>query len=135
MKPVTLTGKVTKFHGNGRQLGYPTANITTVTELAEGIYFGFADLATFTARPALIFIGTPITIGDTEPRVEVHVLDIPDVDYYGQMLSIVIRQFHRPNQHFASSQELIAAMHDDEKQARDWFIKNPLAKPGHLSDT
>jgi len=123
MKSVTLSGKVTKFQGNGRKLGMPTANITTDTNLEEGVYFGFAELAAFTDRPALVFIGVPTTMGDTERRVEVHILDIPDVDYYDQILNIRIDHFHRSNQHFESVKELLAAMHDDETQARGWFSK------------
>jgi FAD synthase len=121
MKPIALAGKVTKFRGNGRELGYPTANITTETDLEEGVYFGFADLATFASSPALIFIGIPTTMGDSDRRVEVHVLDIPDVDYYDQTLNVQIDYFHRPNQRFDSVKELLSAMHDDETQARRWF--------------
>ena len=125
MKPVTLTGEVTKFRGNGRQLGYPTANITTATDLAEGVYFGFADLAKFTAHPSLIFIGVPTTMGDTERRVEVHLLDIPDEDYYHQTITVRLEHFHRPNERFNTIKDLVAAMHSDETQARSWFTKNP----------
>jgi riboflavin kinase/FMN adenylyltransferase len=125
MKPVTLTGEVTKFRGNGRQLGYPTANITTATDLAEGVYFGCADLAQFTAHPSLIFIGIPMTMGDTERRVEVHLLDIPDEDYYDQTITVRLKHFHRPNKRFDGIDDLVVAMHGDEAQARSWFTKNP----------
>jgi riboflavin kinase/FMN adenylyltransferase len=124
MKPVTLQGQVSPFQGDGRRLGYPTANIRTATELTEGIYFGFADLASFAARPALIFIGVPTTMGEAERRVEVHVLDIPDKDYYDQALSVRIEYFHRPNERFSDVKTLIAAIQADEAQARDWFAKN-----------
>jgi riboflavin kinase/FMN adenylyltransferase len=124
MKPVTLTGQVTRFRGNGRQLGYPTANIRSDTKLAEGVYFGFADLAVYDNRPALIFVGVPTTLGDSERRVEVHVLDIPDVDYYDQSLNVRIEHFYRPNKRFDSVEELITVMHVDEAQARAWFAKN-----------
>lgn len=135
MKPTNLTGQVSQFQGNGRRLGYPTANIRTGTDLTEGVYFGFADLAEFTARPALIFIGVPTTVGDHERRVEVHLLDIPDIDYYDQPLSVKIKYFHRPNKHFESIDELISAMHADEAEARSWFAVNPLAPANNLRDT
>ena len=135
MKPITLSGTVTQFRGNGRRLGYPTANIRIATDLKEGVYFGFADLAGFVSKPALIFIGVPSTVNDYEKRVEVHVLDIPDKDYYGQTVSAQVQHFHRPNQHFESVDELIAAMKNDEKVSRNWFIKNPLAKEDNVNDT
>ncbi|HVA10944.1 MAG TPA: riboflavin kinase [Candidatus Dormibacteraeota bacterium] len=135
MKSVTLTGQVTRFAGTGRRLGYPTANIRSKTNLAEGVYFGIADLAEFSARPSLIFVGVPTTVRDSESRVEVHVLDIPDIDYYDQPLSVKIMYFHRPNKHFESLDELIAAMHADEAAARSWFSKNPLAPAEHPKHT
>ncbi|MDP9131123.1 MAG: riboflavin kinase, partial [Candidatus Binatota bacterium] len=56
-RPVTLGGTVTRFKGNGRRLGYPTANLTIKTDLADGVYFGLADLADWSDNPAVIFIG------------------------------------------------------------------------------
>ena len=128
MKPVTVTGKVTPYKGNGRRLGYPTANVGTQTDLKEGVYFGYADLADYTNNPAVIFIGIPVTLGDTERRVEVHLLDIPDIDYYQQQLAVRIEYFHRTNKLFSTIEELLGAMREDEAEARAWFKKNRLAK-------
>lgn len=121
MVPRTLSGIVTRFKGNGRQLGYPTANVKTTTDLVDGVYFGYADLTEFTQHPALVFIGTPTTLGDTERRLEVYLLDIPDKDYYNQQLTVSIRHYHRSNKTFASIEELLIVMRDDEVQARNWF--------------
>ena len=121
MRVTTLTGTVTKFKGNGRKLGYPTANFRTTTSLKEGVYFGFADLAMYHKKPALIFIGVPSTIGDSEYRIEVHVLDIPDIDYYDQTISVATSHFHRSNQTFDTLEQLLSIMHDDEAKARAWF--------------
>lgn len=135
MQPVRLSGSVTPFKGNGRQLGYPTANIKVETDLTDGVYFGFADLDAYTQQPALVFIGVPTTMGDDERRVEVHVLDIPDNDYYDQMLNVVITRFHRPNQKFDSVAELLTVMHGDEAAGRAWLGSNPLASHDNSEDT
>ncbi|HUC87024.1 MAG TPA: riboflavin kinase [Candidatus Saccharimonadales bacterium] len=121
-----LSGTVTRFQGNGRQLGYPTANLITATPLSDGIYFGFANLADYRLRPALIFIGTPTTVGDTKRRVEAHLLDIPDRDYYGGELVLDIRHYHRPSRTLSSRQALITLIQADEAAARRWFGHNPL---------
>ncbi len=121
MKPVTLKGIVTRFKGNGRKLGYPTANLTTKTDLKDGVYFGFANLVTWTNHPAIIFIGTPTTVGDTDHRVEVYLLDIPDQDYYDQGLEVSLETYHRPNQTFPNIKELLKVMRADEVSARQWF--------------
>ncbi len=119
--PTTLHGTITRFKGNGRKLGYPTANLLTVTDMHDGIYFGFADLAEWSHQPALIFIGTPTTIGDPERRTEVHILDIPDQDYYDQLLGVTLQHYHRPNQTFGSIEALIQAMAADEHACRRWL--------------
>lgn len=121
MKPVKVQGVVTAFKGDGRKLGYPTANLTSQTDLVDGVYFGYADLAHFSHHPALIFVGTPTTLGETERRVESHLLDIPDKDYYGQSLKLSIRHYHRPNRTFEDVSSLVAVMQDDEAAARQWF--------------
>ncbi len=117
----TLSGTVTRFQGNGRRLGYPTANLTIKTDLSDGVYFGFADLDGWSHQPAMIFVGVPETVGDSGRRIEAHLLDIPDQDYYGQKLSLDIRHYHRPNRVFDSVDELLKAMHGDESAARQWF--------------
>jgi riboflavin kinase/FMN adenylyltransferase len=121
MRPVSLAGKVIKFNGLGRQLGYPTANISVATNLEEGVYFGLAELAEYKDQPSLIFIGAPITFNDSRHRVEAHLLDVEDQDYYGQTLKVSIMYFHRANQKFKDGQELMDAMKADEETARAWF--------------
>lgn len=121
--PTELTGTVTRFKGNGRRLGYPTANITTSTDLADGVYFGFADLADWSRHPAIIFIGTPTTMGDTDRRLEAYLLNIPDKDYYGQDMKVSIEYYHRANKTFNNQDELMQAMREDEATARQWFHK------------
>ncbi|HSW85607.1 MAG TPA: riboflavin kinase [Candidatus Saccharimonadales bacterium] len=121
MKPKTITGTITRFQANGRNLGYPTANLKVNTNLGDGVYFGFADLNHWKHHPALIFIGRPTTLGDKAHRVEAYLIDIPDVDYYDLPLILSINYFHRSNQTFKSIDELIQVMHEDELAARQWF--------------
>jgi riboflavin kinase/FMN adenylyltransferase len=119
--PASLSGIVTRYKGNGRKFGYPTANFHTTTELDDGVYFGFANMGEFNHHAALIFIGTPTTVGDTERRVEAWLPDIPDKDYYGEDLQLEVAAFHRDNQHFGSIEELLEVMKSDEATARQWF--------------
>lgn len=121
MNDATLSGTVTRFKGDGRRLGYPTANIITDTDAKDGVYFGRADLAGFHDYPALIFIGVPTTMGETERRVEVHLLDIADKDYYGQHLTATLRYYHRANRTFDSIEALQETMKADETAGRAWF--------------
>ena len=126
MKPVLLKGRVKRFRGNGRKLGYPTANLIEPTTLGDGVYFGTADLEAYTTHPALIFIGIPTTMGDKDRRIEVHLLDIIDKDYYDQELKASVLHFHRANQKLQSIKELIKIMQADEAASRVWFRRHDL---------
>ncbi len=125
--PATIKGKVSRYKGNGRKFNYPTANINTETDLTDGVYFGFADMDDFKHHPTVIFIGTPTTVGDTERRVEAHLLDIADKDYYGKQLELSVEHFHRPNETFDSVDKLLEVMRDDDAKARDWFLGEDVA--------
>jgi riboflavin kinase / FMN adenylyltransferase len=124
MLPTTIQGIVTPFSGNGRKLGYPTANLKSQTRLNDGVYFGFADMAEFVNHPAIIFIGTPTTVGDKKRRVEAYLLDIPDKDYYQNRLKIELRHYHRQNETFKDIETLRQIIIKDEADARNWFSKN-----------
>ena len=121
--PAKLHGTVRRYKGNGRRLGYPTANIAVPTELPDGVYFGYADLGEHRHRPAIIFIGVPTTLGDTDRRVEAYLLDIDDRDYYDLSLRLQVQQFHRQNRTFPSVDDLLVVMKADEQTARAWFAR------------
>lgn len=124
MNPLArLSGTTERYEGNGRMLGYPTANINATTNLGEGVYFGFANLGEYKNYPALVFVGTPTTVGSNIHRVEAHLLDITDKDFYGKTLALTVLVFHRANQHFKSVELLVEAMKKDEVAARQWFSK------------
>lgn len=119
--PQTFSGTVTRFQGNGRKLGYPTANFHITTDLSDGVYFGFTELKNYRNHPSLIFLGVPTTMGDTERRLETYLLDIPDEDYYDLPISVVLQDYHRPNQTFDSVDNLLVAMKADEAATRQWL--------------
>jgi riboflavin kinase/FMN adenylyltransferase len=127
--PLAVKGVVMRFAGNGRTLGYPTANIDSDTPARDGVYFGFADLAGFRRHPSLIFVGIPTTMGDRTRRVEAHLLDIADEDHYGETLAASLEHYHRPNRTFGSAAELAEAMRADEAAGRRWFAEQAGAAP------
>lgn len=124
MPPEKIKGIATHYRGNGRKLGYPTANIPINTVLPDGVYFGYADLGRFVRRPSIIFIGTPTTVGDTVRRLEAHLLDIPDQNYYGLRLSVEVWHLHRSTRTFDSVEDLLRVMKTDEAAARRWFAQH-----------
>jgi riboflavin kinase/FMN adenylyltransferase len=83
-----LEGKVATGARRGRQLGFPTANLSEVPVLipAEGVYAGHAttSMGTF---PSAIHIGPNPTFGDQDRKIEVHLLDFQG-DLYGQAIAV-----------------------------------------------
>ena len=123
IKPTWLHGTTTKFIGNGRKLGFPTANIICETDLRDGVYLALADLKDYKKHPSLVFIGKPTTKGveASQRRVEAYLINIPDQDYYDLPIGLDLRHYLRPNEAFDTLEELTKQMIKDEEYAKSWF--------------
>jgi riboflavin kinase/FMN adenylyltransferase len=110
-------GIIKKGAGRGKALGFPTANLDAPEnlDLQDGVYFG-----TLLGAPSLIFIGPAETFGQTERKIEVHVLNF-NLDIYGQEVEGETEKFFRPNMKFATAEELIAQMQKDKQAGIEYF--------------
>ena len=70
--------------------------------------------------PSLIFIGAAETFGETEKKVEAHILDWHG-DLYGKNLEVQIIKKIRDNKKFSSKESLIEQMKKDETNAKQYF--------------
>ncbi len=123
-KPIKIGGMTSRGDGYGRSLGYPTANLMkSDVKAQDGVYFGHATLGEFKSQPAIIFVGTPETMGQAQRRVEAYLVDIPDEDHYNQKLMLTLEKYHRANQKFETINDLKHAIRDDEQTARKYFNK------------
>jgi riboflavin kinase/FMN adenylyltransferase len=108
--------------GRGRSLGFPTANLrleSAETFPAHGIYAGWAQLASAAQRyQAVLHIGPRPTLPDAAATIEVHLLDFPDRDLYGETITVDQLVFLRPIKKFDTLEALSAAIAEDCKQAR-----------------
>jgi riboflavin kinase/FMN adenylyltransferase len=115
-RPPALTGSVVRGDGRGRELGYPTANLAFAYRPALpalGIYAGWAI-----GQRALVSIGRrPTFHTDGAVVVEAHLLDWSG-DLYGAELRVEVTDRLREERTFASVEELVAQMRDDEAAAR-----------------
>lgn len=117
---LVLKGVVTFFSGNGRKLGYPTANIEVSADVPEGIFAGLTNLRGKN-RPSVIFIGAPVTFGNTIKRAEAYILDQEDRDLYGEPIEITVLSKLRDNKMYDSRESLLDQMKQDEAAARQYF--------------
>lgn len=109
-------------HGEkrGRTLGYPTANMQLgdIVHPAHGIYAVWVREDTqATWRPGVASFGRTPTTGIRDPLLEVVVFDHAE-DFYGKRLHTAFVKYLRPERHFDGLDALVAAMKQDEADAR-----------------
>lgn len=117
--PHILTGEVVPGRQLGRTIGIPTANLLLPKELltpALGVYACLARVGGGTYM-AVTNIGTRPTVEGHHVTVEPWLLDF-DGDLYGKELTLEFHAFLRPEQKFASLEELKAQIHKDAAKTR-----------------
>ncbi len=110
-------------HGEkrGREIGFPTANMTLPIGLIHprhGIYAVRARIEGEDVwRDGVANFGRTPTTGLRDPLFETMIFDW-DGDIYGQKLEVAVIAFLRPEAKFDSLDEMIVQMHKDVEQAR-----------------
>lgn len=123
----SLVGEVVEGQQLGRTIGFPTANLQVPPEKflpRQGVYgvrvFGEA-LNSDQPVLGVMNIGNRPTVNGTQQTIEVHLLDWMG-DLYGQTLTVELEQFIRPEQKFASLDELKAQIKADCETARAMLV-------------
>ena len=120
--PYILTGTVVPGKQLGRKLGIPTANL----QLPEGLTVPKFGVYACRVRidgmyyPAVTNIGTRPTVEGQGITVEPWILDYSG-DLYGQKLTLEFHSFLRPEQKFASLEELTQEIHRNAAQTREYI--------------
>ena len=118
----TVDGIVEHGEKRGRELGFPTANMTLPIGLIHprhGIYAVRARIEGEDVwRDGVANFGRTPTTGLRDPLFETMIFDW-DGDIYGQKLEVAVIAFLRPEAKFDSLDEMVVQMHKDVEQARD----------------
>ncbi len=126
-RPHRMTGTVVHGAHRGRELGYPTANLSADSlglVPADGVYAGWLTRVGKPADdpertlPAAISVGTNPTFDGTVRTVEAYVLDRTDLDLYGEEVTVEFVEHIRPTLRFDSVEELLDAMAGDIEKCR-----------------
>ena len=119
-RPFAVEGVVEPGDRRGRELGYPTANLTLGNYLrpAYGIYavrmrLGESD----TDHPGVASLGIRPTFEPPVELLEAHAFDI-EQDLYGRTIEVDLVSYLRPEKKFDDMDSLAAAMREDEAEAR-----------------
>ncbi|MEL7035374.1 MAG: bifunctional riboflavin kinase/FAD synthetase [Cyanobacteria bacterium J06592_8] len=115
----SLVGQVVQGQQLGRTLGFPTANLQLPPEKflpRYGVYAVQVSCASeqlkLEAHPAVMNIGCRPTVEGQQPTVEVYLLEWSG-NLYGQTLTVYLKEFLRPEQKFASLDDLKAQIKMD----------------------
>ncbi len=117
-----VEGRVRRGQARGRRLGFPTANLHYLSQLAplDGIYAGWTRVEGQPERgwlPTAISTGTRPQFAGTDRILEAHVIGFQG-NLYGQRLRVAFLRRIRPERRFANANALIAAMAQDVSQTR-----------------
>ncbi|NKX49525.1 bifunctional riboflavin kinase/FAD synthetase, partial [Arthrobacter deserti] len=122
-----VRGQVGHGDARGRDLGFPTANLSPESSSglvpADGVYAGWLIDAYGHRWPAAISVGSNPTFAGASRRVEAHVIDRPaeaveDFDLYGQTVVVEFVARLRGMVAYEGLDALIAQMALDVAQAR-----------------
>lgn len=114
-RPHVTTGMVEHGLKLGRQLGFPTANLSRDSEgylPVDGVYAGWL-FSEGVRYPAALSVGKNETIQAVPRLIEAHVLDAKDLDLYDKVVSVEYVSFVRPAIKFDGLDSLIAAIQAD----------------------
>ena len=127
-RPHRVTGAVVHGDHRGRELGYPTANLSQDHEglvPADGVYAGWLvrldldESAPDRTLPAAVSVGTNPTFDGHQRRVEAYVLDRTDLDLYGERVAVEFVSHLRPTLKFESIDTLVEQMAQDVTRCRE----------------
>jgi len=124
-RPFRLHGPVVVGDRRGHTLGFPTANIAVREELLprDGVYGGRLWHGG-RRHDAVVSVGVKPTFGDAPRTVEAHILDF-DADLYGETVALDLVAWLRPQERFASVDDLVRQMHADLAAGRRALAEQP----------
>ena len=117
-----IEGTVTRGHGIGQQLLFPTANLEFQNRVlpADGVYVTLA-LVEGTWHRSVTNVGKRPTFGgETESKVEAHLIDF-DRDLYGKTIRVRMLHRLRGEKKFNGVDELRAQIEKDRDRAVRYF--------------
>ena len=124
-----IEGEVIHGEKRGRELGYPTANMSVAgLHLPRfGVYAVFADILTGPQMGSYMgaaSLGVRPMFGVNQPNLETYLFDFKG-DLYGQHLSIAFVDYLRPELKFDGLPGLLAQMAADCTRAREILVALP----------
>ena len=116
----TVRGEVVMGAQRGRELGFPTANLSPRNEgfiPGDGVYAAWFTADGVRYGAAVSIGNNPTFDGVPEKQVEAHVLD-ETIDLYGKIVEVAFVEFIRGQVKYSTVEALIEQIADDECKVR-----------------
>ena len=117
----TILGTVVRGDNLGKQIGFPTANLSAHSEQfpTNGVYLAEARINA-AVHNGVVNLGTRPTVsgGKSERVLEIYLFDF-DRDIYGEDIELRFVRYLRPERKFESLEELVRQIELDVRQARE----------------
>lgn len=117
----TVEGIVEHGDARGRELGFPTANISVSDEgVEDGVWVAMVRCEWDEWVPAAVSIGHRSTFYSHGQRLlEAHLLDFQG-DLYGTLIQVQLVSRIRPQRRYSTAGLLIDQLHHDVRTTREW---------------
>ena len=128
-----ITGKVERGKQQGREIGFPTANLSLKNFLKPPLGVYVSRLKIINSKnpdmcndwlPSISNIGTRPTVSGDTVNLETHIIDFKvnnfDKNLYGKRINVELIEFLRPEKKFNSLSELQKQIEVDTKRAYEF---------------
>ncbi len=121
--PYLVVGKVEAGRGLGKQIGYPTANLSLQSYKLlppDGVYYAKTYLADWKkAYDSIVYIGRAPTFNLPQKMFETHIFDYDGKPLYGKYIGVELIKFIREDRYFRTVEELKAQIDRDAEKAKE----------------
>lgn len=129
-RPHRMVGEVIHGAARGRELGFPTANLSPESTgfiPADGVYAGWLIDEANRKWPAAISVGSNPTFEGVPRQVEAHVIDrkdsgVEDFNLYGQRVVVEFVQRLRPMVAYRGIEALVEQITEDVERTREVLL-------------
>ncbi|WP_165173011.1 riboflavin biosynthesis protein RibF [Adlercreutzia sp. ZJ242] len=119
--PYRMAGVVQPGRGEGRDMGFRTANLHVPDELralGDGVYAAYAHVGGMRYKAAVSVGVSPTFEGKALANVEAHILDFSG-DLYGDVVELEFMSWLRPMMTFATLEDLISTVNGNIAWVRE----------------
>jgi riboflavin kinase/FMN adenylyltransferase len=121
-RPYAIEGTVIKGKSRGKNLGFPTANIHSLNDLAPpGVFISEVEISS-KSWPSVTHVGSKPTFNEKDTHIESYIIGFRN-NLYGQRIRISFLRKIRDEKKFRTPEDLSLQIRKDLASAKSYFQK------------